>query len=417
MPASVNGYHRRVAFGQTTRGRLALFGGLYFAQGVPWGLLTVALPQQLTSHGIGIQGQAAIKFVTWIPWVGKPLLGMLLDRIGATRFGRRRPWVLLAEAGMLLTLLALVRADPASTLFGALVFANSALTALQDVATDALALDQLPVPERGRANGVMWAGKILGAMVGGPGLAFLGGAIGWNAAYLAAALLLLAPAALVLPLREADAQFVPTAYGRELARALVAPGALLALLFALVGNAGASFVDAIGVPLFRLQVGLSEQQVNTLSLIGQLAWIGGAVMGGALSDRIGRRRALVAGTLAMAASMLIFAAARRFWPSFAFEVGFAVGGGLVSGLLGAAAIAFFMDLTGAGARAAHFQTFMALLSLRSAWAVRAGGAVAAQVPAQAMFALGGALELCALPLLFLLRPAEKSPSQPAAPPS
>jgi len=408
-----------VAIGETTRGRLALFGALYFAQGVPWGLLTVALPQQLTTAGVGVGAQAAIKFWAWMAWVGKPLLGALLDRAGLTCWGRRRPWLLLAQAGMLASLLALVRADPraAAGWFTALVFVNSAFTALQDVATDALALDCLPIGERGRANAAMWVGKIVGAMVGGSALAFLGAAVGWSAAYLTAAVLLTAPVTLVLRLREAPATPQPRPTLAILPRVLASPGVPLALLFALVGNAGANFVDAMGVPLFRLQVGLSEQQVNTLNLIGQVAWIGGAALGGALSDRLGRRRALIGCTLAMAASTAAFALLRPLWSSFPFEVGFAIGGGAISGALGATAIAFFMDLTHPAARAAHFQTYMALLSLRSAWAVRAGGVAAAHVSAQAMFALGGALELLALPLLIFIRRPAESPSRAPAPPS
>ena len=38
---------------QSTRSRLLLLGALYFAQGVPWGFVTVALVVRLTGAGIG----------------------------------------------------------------------------------------------------------------------------------------------------------------------------------------------------------------------------------------------------------------------------------------------------------------------------------------------------------------------------
>src|SRR5262245_22463939 len=99
--------------------------------------------------------------MAWLPWAGKPLLGPLVDRVGFGRFGRRRPFVLLSEAGMALTLVVLAGVDPARSLgtYSVLVLVHNVFAAAQDVGVDALALDILSADERGRVNGIMSAGK------------------------------------------------------------------------------------------------------------------------------------------------------------------------------------------------------------------------------------------------------------------
>ena len=150
----------------TTRSRLALFAGLYFAQGVPWGFFTVAIMLRLATLGLGPATLGEIASIAWLPWVGKPLLGPLVDRVSLGRLGRRRPYILIAELGMALTLLAMAFVDPVAELgrFGALLCTHNLCAAAQDVGTDALAIDILPEDERGRANGFMSAGKFIGVL-------------------------------------------------------------------------------------------------------------------------------------------------------------------------------------------------------------------------------------------------------------
>ena len=56
-------------------------------------------------------------------------------------------------------------------LLGWMFFIHNCFASLQDVSTDALALDVLPPGEQGRANGLMWGSKLVGKGVGGAVLA------------------------------------------------------------------------------------------------------------------------------------------------------------------------------------------------------------------------------------------------------
>jgi MFS family permease len=105
---------------------------------------------------------------------------------------------------MAVSLVAIAGLSPvtAPILFRALLVVHNAFAALQDVTSDALAIERLPEAERGKANGVMAGGKWAGTLVGGPGVAFVSSKLGWPAACFAAVALLLVPATLALLLEE-----------------------------------------------------------------------------------------------------------------------------------------------------------------------------------------------------------------------
>jgi PAT family beta-lactamase induction signal transducer AmpG len=385
----------------TPRSRLLLFAGLYFAQGVPWGFFTVAIMLRLANLGLGPAAIGEVASTAWLPWTLKPLLGPLVDRVSFGRFGRRRPYILLAELGMALSLAAMSFVEPSQSLalFSVLLFVHNLFAAAQDVGTDALAIHILPERERGSANGFMSAGKFAGVVVGGQGLLFVAHAAGWRAAYLAAIGLLLVPALLVLPVRESDSQARPVPLIRDAFRLLSRRVVLVAAAFAVVVDASDSLLFPLIYPLLNRQLGFSEQQIATLSTVGGAVAALSSIAGGVLSDRLGRRRTLFFGCLGVAALNLVFMASQSVWGSYGFQIAFAVVGAVVSGIVYASSLALFMDLTHPRLAATQFQIYMALMNTRGFWASRLGGWSAERVPAPRMFGLGAVVEL--LPLLLL----------------
>jgi len=138
---------------------------LYVAQGFPFGLVTVALPAFLLERGHAPAAVGAFVGGAMLPWTFKFLAGPMMDRFTYLAMGRRRPWVLLAQLGLVLTGLAFAffpgALDDLVTLT-ALCFVLNCFGATQDVAVDGMAMDVLPEDEHGRANAFMGFGQVAG---------------------------------------------------------------------------------------------------------------------------------------------------------------------------------------------------------------------------------------------------------------
>ena len=92
--------------------------------------------------------------------------------------GRRRPWILSAQSGMVATvvIIALVPGiESKVALLTVLLFFHNCFASLQDVAVDGLAVDILNPDEFGKINGFMFGAKRFGTMVGGAGIGYLMG--------------------------------------------------------------------------------------------------------------------------------------------------------------------------------------------------------------------------------------------------
>ena len=387
--------------GTTLRSRLLIFGGLYFAQGVPWGFFTVAIVLRLTSLGVSPSGLGDLMFVASLPWAGKPVIGLLVDRLSFGHLGRRRPFILLAEAGMALSLLAMAFANPIAdrSLFLALLFLHNLLAAAQDVGTDALAIDIMAESERSRANGVMSAAKFAGVVLGGQGLLWVARVAGWPAAFGLAIALLLVPATLVMGVREAPLPAQrPRLLGLTL-RVFSTRIVLLAAAFALIVDVADSLTFPLSYPLFRNQLGFSEQQVASLATTGGLASALGSLLGGAVGDRLGCRRTLLSASLGVAGVNLAFSACHGLWGHLSFLLAYTIVEGIAVGVVYSTMLALFMDLTNPRVAATQFQIYMALLNVKDAWAQKLGGRLAERISAPAMFGLSAIVEL--LPLVLL----------------
>jgi PAT family beta-lactamase induction signal transducer AmpG len=145
--------------------RYAAGSSMYFAQGIPYGLMNIAVPAWLASQGVGAGQIASFLAIIILPWAFKLLSGPLMDRFQFLAMGRRRPWVLGAQFGMMLSFFGLVLIDNPTEQIGLLMMLGlliNVFTATQDVAVDGMAIEVTPVNEQGRLNGFMVFGKAIG---------------------------------------------------------------------------------------------------------------------------------------------------------------------------------------------------------------------------------------------------------------
>jgi PAT family beta-lactamase induction signal transducer AmpG len=137
----------------------------YFAQGIPMGLLHIALPAWLAVEGVSAPRIAGFLSIIMLPWAFKLLAGPLMDHFEFLPMGKRRPWVISMQFGMVVSLMALMWVDDPVTqisLLTAIGFVINAFTATQDVAVDGMSIDLVPVEEEGRLNAFMSFGKAVG---------------------------------------------------------------------------------------------------------------------------------------------------------------------------------------------------------------------------------------------------------------
>ena len=145
--------------------RFASFTLFYVAQGLPIGLITIALPAWLTQEGAGPADIAYFVAISGLPWGFKLFAGPIMDRFAFLAMGRRRPWVIAAQACLFVAIFLLgTTPDPVNniTLLTWLAFVVNSCAAIQDVAVDGMAIDVLPEDERGRANAFMAFGQVAG---------------------------------------------------------------------------------------------------------------------------------------------------------------------------------------------------------------------------------------------------------------
>src|SRR5689334_5689906 len=91
--------------------KIALLFALYFAEGLPFGFQSTALPAYLREAGVSLVGIGFVGALS-LPWLLKPLWAPLVDRYGSIRFGRRKTWILPMQAGLAITCALAAQATP-----------------------------------------------------------------------------------------------------------------------------------------------------------------------------------------------------------------------------------------------------------------------------------------------------------------
>ncbi len=123
--------------------------------------------------------------ITILPWSLKLINGPIMDRWSFLPMGRRRPWVLVAQAGMVTSSVAIAMLPDRlghMAWLTALGFLLNFFTAFQDVAVDGMAIEIVPVDQQPRANGFMWGGKTVGIAAATAGGAWTINTYGFGAA-------------------------------------------------------------------------------------------------------------------------------------------------------------------------------------------------------------------------------------------
>lgn len=280
---------------------------LGFSAGVPILLVFSTLSVWLREAGveratIGFFSWAALAYgfkVVWAPVVDRlplPLLEGLL--------GRRRSWMLLAQAGIIAALVLKAFNDPATDLTMAAVFAVflAFSSATQDIVIDAYRIEVAPREMQGLMSATYIAGYRLGMIVAGAGALEIAGLLDpdpnnyqyepWITTWLAMAGVMLVGVVTVLVIREPDrdsaearhTEWSVTEYARFLGT-FVAAVAIFALVFSFLGGSLPVFVGLKAIVFQEQSVGpLAGFFMEAVRLVSA---IGAAVLAGTVLVRAG----------------------------------------------------------------------------------------------------------------------------------
>ena len=316
-----------------TRVRFATGSIMYFAQGIPQGLLAITIPAWLASEGVGAGDIGSYLAVIVLPWAFKLITGPLMDRYEFLPMGRRRPWVLGAQLGLSLSLLALLFIERPTEQIGLLMIIGvliNSFAATQDVAVDGMAIDLTPIREQGRLNAFMSFGKAIGwastAAVTGVLIASVGLGI---TAIVAAAVSTLALATMLIVLEREGERTLPWTKGaaatthragtsfravfKELNKVLWVRTSLIvmAIMFfdGLVFGYGQALMPIAAVNVFGYTTPQWSQLVAMMGLMGAVLALG---IGPAI-DRMGAKRMLVLAISLLAIHAFLIGQTQHLW--------------------------------------------------------------------------------------------------------
>lgn len=362
--------------------RRLLFASLYMSEGAPIGYIWWFLPTRLRVEGVPVGEIGALLALLVLPWTLKFLWAPVID-LTARRGVPVRAWIVTAQVAMAATLLPLLGWDGAASL-GLLrlaLFGHALAAATQDAAIDTLAIRSTPRAELGTINGWMQAGMLLGRSLFGGVALFLRGRIGDDAIVIG--LVALIGLNLLFALRAPErttnaaspADPAARGFGRTLAAAGRRPGTWVGLLFAAVSGAAFEGVGAVAGP-FLVDRGLDESSIG-IFLAGPAvaAMVAGALVGGVVSDRIGRVRAagwFLGGICAVTAVLAASAGAASSTALLAGLTALYLGIGCFT----ASSYALFMGLTDPALGATQFSAFMAATNGCESWASLVTGRLA-----------------------------------------
>lgn len=375
---------------------------LGFSAGLPFLLVFSTLSAWMREFGVS---RTAIGFISWIgitysiKFVWSPVVDRVPLPLLTRRLGRRRSWMLLAQVGIGLGLLAMSFCDPRDDLWWLAVFAVVVAfsSATQDIALDAFRIEATDESLQGATAATYQLGYRLAVLAAGAGALYIAEFGSWPLAYRVMAALALVGIATTLAIAEPEKRIAAGTAEREGKIALFAAGLgampdwaretlvwiygaivcpfvdffarfrwLAVLLLAFIGLFRLSDI-AMGVMAnpFYIDMGFSLQQIaNVTKIYGFVMSILGALLGGALVFRMGASRLLAPSVFLIAASNLTFSWLAIVGRPDPLILATAISiDNLVSGMAGSVFIAFLSGLTNTAYTATQYALFSSIMTL------------------------------------------------------
>ncbi len=391
----------REALGVYAHPRVCAMLFLGFSSGLTFPLVLTTLSARLRQSGIdrttigyfSLVGLAYSLKYFWAPVVDRvrlPLLGGL---------GRRRSWMLLAQCGIAVGLVAMALDDPASDVsrFAWLAVATAFAAATQDIAVDAYRIEAAGQEWQGAMAATYQVGYQIALICGGAGALFAAAGYGWTFAYFVMAACVAVGVVTTLVIDEPEAKIDRATLAQEarvvafLERSAHWPTWLRSAVAWLIGAVVCPFVDffarnglRVGVPIlllivtyrlnyttmgvaantFYLDLGFTLGQIALVSkTYGVLMTLGGALLAGLLIKRYGIAKTMLIGWVLLTIANLSYAYIAGIQPGIGWLAAVVSIDNVANGIAGTAFIAYMSSLTNTAYTATQYALFGTLWSL------------------------------------------------------
>lgn len=355
----------------------------------------------LREHGLSLPLIGLANLLA-LPWALKFAWAPLVDRVESAR-GRRRAVIIPLQiaCAAVLGALALAGSPDAMWLLCVAVLLVNVLAATQDIATDALAVEILAPAERGPANGLQVGAYRGGMIIGGGAMLLVFAYVGWAAAFLGLAACLLATTIPILRHHE-DPVPRPVAAGRTtlaaIRESLTRPGMWPWIAVLMTYKTGEWLAGAMLRPMLK-DAGQSLDDVAVmLGGAGFSAAMVGAMVGGAWTTRLGRRRACLLFGALQSLAIASFAAA-ALAPSTPMFYAVTLAEHLTSAMATAALFTAMMDFSRTGSAGTDYTVQASLVVVSTGLAAALSGVSAHALGYAGHFVLAAAISVLALVLV------------------
>ena len=390
-----------------------------FASGLPLYLLLNLVPAWLRTEHIDLKVIGAFALIQF-PYTWKFLWSPLLDRYVVPVLGRRRGWMLITQAALLLVIAAMGGFSPQKDLVMIVVFTTmlAFLSATLDIALDAYRRELLFDNELGLGNAVHVNAYRLSGLVPGSLALILADHLPWDMVFMITALFMLPGMVMTLMVSEPHRAEPP----KTLREAVVEPfhefitrrgwqSALLILAFLFFYKLGDSLCTALATP-FYIDMGFSKSQIGLIAKNAGL-WpaVIGALLGGVWMLKIGINRALwlfgavqvvsIFGFYWLATQGVQIEVTGMHLTQLAFVIGLEAFG---VGLGTAAFVAYIAHTTHPAYTATQFALFTSLAAVPRTFVNATAGWLAEQLGWSGFFLLCAVLAIPGMLLLFKVAP-------------
>lgn len=411
---------------------------LGFSAGLPILLVFGTLSAWLRVEGVD---RTTIGFVSWVALAYglKFLWSPLVDRMPlpflTSMFGKRRSWMLLAQAGVIFGLLNMATSDPLNDLQMVVIFAlvTAFASATQDITIDAWRIEALADEYQGAMAGTYQLGYRLGMILAGGGAFSMAHFYSWPVAYTLMAGFMLIGVITVFFVPEPNHQLNEDALATEqkiisvlspvspglfyrlqqwFAGAVISPFAefisrhglfaVIILLFIMVFRISDITLGVMANP-FYIDMGYDELQIGAVTkTAGPLVTIAGALFGGVLVMRYGKMCMLMTGAILVVLTNLLFAWLATQQNELIWLILVVGADNLAAGIATTTFVAYLSGLTNKAYTATQYALFSSIMLLLAKFVAGFSGLVVDATSYQVFFIYAAALGLPSIGLILVL---------------